>query len=212
MHKRRAICVNGRRRGSALCEQIRAACQADTPQWRLRATTRVTPPARAIAPTPAASVAAEPVLARVGPVGAALSAGVFVLRMPPRAETGAGPLPSPSNMLVPPTQDWFLGVATVRGALFTVVDLARFMGGNFTPVSKESRLLTLSPALTFNATLVVSRMLGLRNVATMTPVPEKQTFDKPWLSEQFRDAEGQTWRRLSLSKLVSSSSFLMVGR
>ena len=95
---------------------------------------------------------------------------------------------------------------------FTVVDLARFMGGTFTPVSKESRLLTLSPALTFNATLVVSRMLGLRNVATMTPVPEKQTFDKPWLSEQFRDAEGQTWRRLSLSKLVSSSSFLMVGR
>ena len=66
--------------------------------------------------------------------------------------------------------------------------------------------------MTFNATLVVSRMLGLRNVATMTPVPEKQTFDKPWLSEQFRDAEGQTWRRLSLSKLVSSSSFLMVGR
>lgn len=122
------------------------------------------------------------------------------------------PMPSTSIMQVPLTQDWFLGVVNVRGALFTVVDLARFMGGNFTPVSKESRLLTLSPALTFNATLVVSRMLGLRNVATMTPVPEKQTFDKPWLSEQFRDAEGQTWRRLSLSKLVSSSSFLMVGR
>ena len=108
------------------------------------------------------------------------------------------PMPSTSIMQVPLTQDWFLGVVNVRGALFTVVDLARFMGGNFTPVSK--------------ATLVVSRMLGLRNVATMTPVPEKQTFDKPWLSEQFRDAEGQTWRRLSLSKLVSSSSFLMVGR
>ena len=55
-------------------------------------------------------------------------------------------------------------------------------------------------------------MLGLRNVAAMTAVPEKQIIDKPWLSEQFRDAEGQTWRRLSLSKLVSSSSFLMVGR
>ena len=122
------------------------------------------------------------------------------------------PMPSASIMQVPLTRDWFLGVVNVRGALFTVVDLARFMGGNFTPLSKESRLLTLSPALTFNATLVVSRMLGLRNVATMTPVPEKQTFDKPWLSEKFRDAEGQTWRRLSLSKLVSSSSFLMVGR
>ncbi len=122
------------------------------------------------------------------------------------------PMPSASIMQVPLTRDWFLGVVNVRGALFTVVDLARFMGGNFTPLSKESRLLTLSPSLTFNATLVVSRMLGLRNVAAMTAVPEKQIIDKPWLSEQFRDAEGQTWRRLSLSKLVSSSSFLMVGR
>ena len=122
------------------------------------------------------------------------------------------PMPSTSIMQVPLTQDWFLGVVNVRGALFTVVDLARVMGGNFTPLSKESRLLTLSPSLTFNATLVVSRMLGLRNVAAMTAVPEKQIIDKPWLSEQFRDAEGQTWRRLSLSKLVSSSSFLMVGR
>ena len=122
------------------------------------------------------------------------------------------PMPSASIMQVPLTRDWFLGVVNVRGALFTVVDLARFMGGNFTPLSKESRLLTLSPSLTFNATLVVSRMLGLRNVAAMTAVPEKQIIDKPWLSEQFRDAEWQSWRRLSLSKLVSSSSFLMVGR
>ena len=122
------------------------------------------------------------------------------------------PMPSASIMQVPLTRDWFLGVVNVRGALFTVVDLARFMGGNFTPLSKESRLLTLSPSLTFNATLVVSRMLGLRNVAAMTAVPEKQIIDKPWLSEQFRDAEGQTWSRLSLSKLVSASSFLMVGR
>ena len=103
------------------------------------------------------------------------------------------PMPSASIMQVPLTRDWFLGVVNVRGALFTVVDLARFMGGNFTPLSKESRLLTLSPSLTFNATLVVSRMLGLRNVAAMTAVPEKQIIDKPWLSEQFRDAEGQTW-------------------
>ena len=43
------------------------------------------------------------------------------------------PMPSTSIMQVPLTQDWFLGVVNVRGALFTVVDLARFMGGNFTP-------------------------------------------------------------------------------
>ena len=79
------------------------------------------------------------------------------------------PVPPSSIQQVPLTRDWFLGVVNVRGALFTVVDLARFMGGSFTPLSKESRLLTMSPALAFNATLVVTRMLGLRNSATMTP-------------------------------------------
>lgn len=122
------------------------------------------------------------------------------------------PMPSSSILQVPLTRDWFLGVVNVRGTLFTVVDLTRFMGGEFTPLSKESRLLTMSPALTFNATLVVSRMLGLRNSATMTAIEEQPAYDKPWLSERFRDAEGQIWQRLSLSKLVSASAFLMVGR
>ncbi|MDO4637948.1 MAG: chemotaxis protein CheW [Lautropia sp.] len=122
------------------------------------------------------------------------------------------PMPAASILQVPLTRDWFLGVVNVRGTLFTVVDLARFMGGGFTPLSKESRLLTLSPALTFNATLVVSRMLGLRNSAAMTLLEKKVSYDKPWLAEQYSDAEGQVWRRLSLSKLVSASEFLMVGR
>ena len=122
------------------------------------------------------------------------------------------PVPPSSIQQVPLTRDWFLGVVNVRGALFTVVDLARFMGGSFTPLSKESRLLTMSPALAFNATLVVTRMLGLRNSATMTPLDEKPALDKPWLTELYRDGEGQIWRRLSLSKLVAASAFLMVGR
>lgn len=63
------------------------------PQWRLRATTRGTPPASAITPAPAAIEATEPVLASVGLEAAGVPAGAFMLRMPPRAETGAGPLP-----------------------------------------------------------------------------------------------------------------------
>ena len=70
----------------------------------------------------------------------------------------------------------------------------------------------MSPALAFNATLVVTRMLGLRNSATMTPLDENPALDKPWLTELYRDSEGQIWRRLSLSKLVAASAFLMVGR
>lgn len=113
---------------------------------------------------------------------------------------------------VPLTHDWFLGVVNVRGALFTVVDFSRFMGGGSTPLSKESRLVTISPSLQFNATLVVSRMLGLRNISLMTPVDDKPADDKPWLGQCLKDSDGHIWCRLGLSKLVASSAFLMVGR
>lgn len=122
-------------------------------------------------------------------------------------------VPMPTSMLqVPLTRDWFLGVVNVRGTLFTVVDLARFMGGNFTPITKESRLVTMSPSLSFNATLVVTKMLGLRNSASMTLVSEQGPAEKPWLVQRFRDAEGHAWVRLSLTRLVSASAFLMIGR
>lgn len=121
------------------------------------------------------------------------------------------PMP-PAILPVPLTHEWFMGVVNVRGTLFTVVDFSRFMGGRSTPLTKESRLVTISPSLQFNTTLVVSRMAGLRSIATMTPVNDSLADDKPWMGQQFKDAEGQTWRHLSLSKLVSSSAFLMVGR
>ena len=122
-------------------------------------------------------------------------------------------VPMPGSMLqVPMTRDWFLGVVNVQGTLFTVVDLSRFMRGKFTPITKESRLVTMSPSLSFNATLVVTKMLGLRNSATMTLVSEQGPAEKPWLAQRFRDAEGHVWVRLSLSKLVSASAFLVVGR
>lgn len=122
-------------------------------------------------------------------------------------------VPMPSSMLqVPLTRDWFLGVVNVRGALYTVVDLARFMGGNFTPISKESRLVSMSPSLQFNATLVVTRMLGLRNSASMTLVSATGPAEKPWLAQRFRDAEGHIWCRLSLQQLVSAQAFLMIGQ
>ncbi|MDO4906081.1 MAG: chemotaxis protein CheW [Lautropia sp.] len=121
------------------------------------------------------------------------------------------PMP-PTILQVPLTFDWFVGVVNVRGSLFTVVDLSRFMGGGGTPITKESRLVTVSPALQFNTTLVVSRMMGLRNSASMKPVDGKPADDMPWLGQCFEDREGHVWCRLSLSKLVASSAFLMVGR
>ena len=65
-----------------------------------------------------------------------------------------------------------------------------------------------------NVTLVVSRMLGLRNTASMTSVVNGSpaSTGANWLGNSFADAEGHIWRELSLSRLIATPDFLMVGR
>lgn len=115
---------------------------------------------------------------------------------------------------VPLTRDWFLGVTNVRGSLFTVVDLRRFAGDGVTEIGKETRLLSLAPSLGFNVTLLVNRMLGLRNTASMSATVNSSSAyaGAGWLGRSYADAEGHIWRELSLSRLVATPEFLMVGR
>ena len=132
------------------------------------------------------------------------------------AEAGEiAPMPSASLILdVPLTRDWFLGVTNLRGSLFTVIDLRRFVGEGATEMTKETRLLSFAPVMNFNATIVVSRMLGLRNTATMTETVAAASAGKaaPWLGRCFTDADGHAWRELKLGQLATHPDFLMVGR
>ena len=133
-------------------------------------------------------------------------------------------VPLPSMILpVPLTRDWLLGVTNLRGSLYTVTDLRRFALGQFTEAGKEARVLALADALEFNVTLVVSKMLGLRNTASMKPADPGQlaklpptTFvgckDRSWLGQVHVDADGQYWRELSLARLAQDRDFLMIGR
>ena len=68
---------------------------------------------------------------------------------------------------VPLTQPWFLGLTNMRGNLISVVDFARFQGGPPTQIDKQSRIIAFAPSLGFNGGLLVSRVLGLRNIADM---------------------------------------------
>jgi twitching motility protein PilI len=120
---------------------------------------------------------------------------------------------------VPLTRDWLLGLVNLRGALYTVVDLCRFAGVGRTEVSKDARLLALSGRLNFNASILVSRMLGLRNMGAMTRddtdrVPQGFSAARvpDWVGAARVDADGQRWFELDLARLVSSSDFLLVGR
>lgn len=112
---------------------------------------------------------------------------------------------------VPLTQDWFLGLANVRGTLITVVDFARFLGQGPTPIERDSRIVAFSPSLSFNSGLLVSRVLGLRNVSEMQTQTEAVENAAPWAAQQYVDKESQVWTELNLSLIVQDPQFLHVG-
>ena len=113
---------------------------------------------------------------------------------------------------VPLTADWFLGLSNLRGNLISVVDLARFQGLDPAVIDKDSRIVAFAPALGFNCGLLVSRVLGLRNIAGMTlknSAPDADT--PPWLARHHVDQEAQEWTELDLSLITQDSRFLHVG-
>ena len=111
---------------------------------------------------------------------------------------------------VPLTKPWFCGVANIRGTLYSVVDFSAFQGGESTPQNADSRLLIVGGRLGINSALLVNRTLGLRNPEQMTP-QAGGTDARPWVGEQYGDAQGNTWKRLNLRNLLGQPDFLDIG-
>jgi twitching motility protein PilI len=113
---------------------------------------------------------------------------------------------------VPLTHDWYLGLANVRGNLLSVIDFARFQGAAMTPINQDSRIIAFAPALSFNSGLLVSRVLGLRNIVEMELLGDEEADPgQTWATHRFRDRESQLWQRLDLSLVVQDPRFLHVG-
>jgi twitching motility protein PilI len=111
---------------------------------------------------------------------------------------------------VPLAQDWYLGLAAMRGRLTGVVDLARYMGEPACVPGNHCRIITFSPRLGLNCALLVERVLGLRQLRAMQPV---SLPDAPpsWAAQALRDSEGQQWLRLDLAQLAQAERFLDAG-
>lgn len=113
---------------------------------------------------------------------------------------------------VPLTHEWFRGLVNLRGSLYGVSDLARLEGRAASPVTKSTRLLAFAPRLNLNGAIVVDRMLGLQNDATLTGADPQETPVQPWLGREWVDAEGRRWTELKLEELVGDERFLAVNR
>ncbi len=112
---------------------------------------------------------------------------------------------------VPLTREWYLGVLNIRGSLIGVIDLQRFQDQPAIENNSDCRIIAFSSRLLFNAGLLVTKVLGLRNVAEMN-VQEKEVPGKEaWLRQKFLDANQEAWQELSLSHLIKNGDFLHIG-
>lgn len=112
---------------------------------------------------------------------------------------------------VPLTQPWFLGLTNIRGNLISVIDFACFQGLPPASIDKDSRIVAFSPVLSFNSGLLVSRVLGLHNVAEMEQQAAAENRSASWVGKRYTDRESHTWTELDLSLLIQNPQFLHVG-
>ena len=115
---------------------------------------------------------------------------------------------------VPHTQDWFLGVANLRGGLHGVVDLAAFLGlktaAGAAPQREQSRLVAFNPNLGINCALLVDRLAGLRSAQQLTAAAADDRPRPSFVGGTWQDGEGRAWQEIRLSDLAAEPQFLSI--
>lgn len=131
--------------------------------------------------------------------------------------TQAGEIfPWVATQQVPYTQNWFLGVANLRGGLYGVVDLASYLTGEKAVVKtefarKDSRLIALNSGLDINCALLIDRLSGLRNQAAFSDFLAKADNAPDFFGNQYIDFSGQSWQEINLQSLAQQAHFLTIG-
>jgi twitching motility protein PilI len=118
----------------------------------------------------------------------------------------------PPIVPVPLTKRWFLGVANIRGNLYSIVDFHAFLGGENVPADALARLILLNArAGEQSSGILVERVLGLRNLDHFKPADGGG--DAPsWHVQRWIDGDGAHWQEIDLRKLVRDPAFLQVGQ
>jgi twitching motility protein PilI len=117
-------------------------------------------------------------------------------------------VPVPRIVAVPFVQDWFVGVANVRGSLIAVSDFGRFIDSSPTPITPESRLILLHPRHRARAALLVRRIRGLRQMTALIDCDERGKF---WRKTADVEPNG-VCRTLRVQYLVRDAHFLQAAR
>jgi twitching motility protein PilI len=118
---------------------------------------------------------------------------------------------------VPYARPWFRGVVNLRGGLYGVVDLARFVAGDapipdapVLPATGEAVVVTLNAALEVNCALLVGALAGLRSPEAFTAAPASGATAPAYFGNRFCDAKGDIWQEINLQTLSQFPGFLNI--
>jgi len=125
--------------------------------------------------------------------------------------TAAEIVTAPDITPVPWTRPWYRGLANVRGRLVGVIDLMHLAGRGPLPPEQSQQLLVFSEALRINASVLVTRAFGLRNLNDLEPLGEALAGAPPWETARWRDLDGNQLTELNLGGLVAAEVFATIG-
>ncbi len=113
------------------------------------------------------------------------------------------------------TQSWFLGVASLRGGLYGVVDLAGFVDGQASAFRSElarteSRLVSLNSALEVNCVLLIDKLAGLRKQDDFIDFSAPEPGAGAFFGNQYVDRNGASWQEINLQLLAQQVDFLTI--
>ncbi len=119
---------------------------------------------------------------------------------------------------VPFVLPWFLGVVNLRGGLYGVVDIARFMAdvAAAPPTAAVMQrpggqsVVTLNAALDVNCALLIDTLAGLRNPQVFTASLPVEPDAPAFFGNRFADADGEPWQEINLQTLSQHPRFLSI--
>ncbi len=115
---------------------------------------------------------------------------------------------------VPHTQPWFMGVASLRGGLHGVVDLAAFLGLraplSADAVREQAQLLAFNPVQGAHCAVLVDRLAGLRSAGQLEAEPADGQARPAFAGQRWRDAAGRVWQEIDLAALARFDQFLAI--
>lgn len=125
-------------------------------------------------------------------------------------------VPAPELTPVPLACPWFLGIANVRGVLYSIVDLALLGEDELNrcspaQIKDSSRVLLFHEQFRQQAGIVADRVIGLRKIGQMQARMPARTLPFWAKKNVYEDESGATWLELDIEALIMSRQFMQPG-